>query len=384
MLIETSKGRQIFLIPTENNLCDPKIQPSWTRAQCPIHSGDHQRSLSINKASGWGQCSQCHALVLLEEYNQKTANDLRQKYIVQFNNPAEHINPYFDRDAPHTSLKRDTGSATNEPKEATYGESWQHKELQALHLLYPWLQQALKNVEVGDSWQAQAYLAGRSIPLDIALHEGIGYLPRELLHDHPDFQQYQCLLDRWTERIIIPLRSPDGNGYMGRTIWRWQIGMNEEEYKGLLADECDAPKRSIQTNPAGWFCAPPIEWSDCVALVEGPFDRLAAIAAGMKPTDVHALIGTTCNVDWIPEHIAAIILAFNPDPAKKEAIEHTAEELLLSKEVLIETILPQDDLIKNWSARWATYGYSGIASLLDTFTRIQGTYTTSMSFRYQH
>src|SRR5436305_11264719 len=36
------------------------------RAVCPIHGGDHQRSLSIDRSTGWGFCHCCHATVLVE------------------------------------------------------------------------------------------------------------------------------------------------------------------------------------------------------------------------------------------------------------------------------------------------------------------------------
>src|SRR6266851_5253247 len=35
------------------------------RAYCPIHGGDHQRSLSIDPETGWGFCHCCHATVLV-------------------------------------------------------------------------------------------------------------------------------------------------------------------------------------------------------------------------------------------------------------------------------------------------------------------------------
>src|SRR5258708_40109126 len=35
------------------------------RAYCPIHGGDHQRSLSIDPETGWGFCHLCNATVLV-------------------------------------------------------------------------------------------------------------------------------------------------------------------------------------------------------------------------------------------------------------------------------------------------------------------------------
>ena len=60
------------------------------------------------------------------------------------------------------------------------------------------------------------------------------------------------LLHRWTERLIFPLSSPSGKGYIGRSLWGWKAGMDENAHKALLEQE-HAPKRWIKTNPAGWF-----------------------------------------------------------------------------------------------------------------------------------
>jgi DNA primase len=363
IIIETSRGKRIHLIATENDLKNSISQGQWTRARCPIHGGDHQRSLSIHKTSGWGSCFQCHARVLLEDYNPQVAQELRQKYGQKL--PHDHTSKtQHPREEPTSGKHR---SLAGRQEERQTGERWQQEEVRVLHLLHPWMQQALKSIEIGDGWQAQAYLTQRAIPLNIALGLGVGYLPRELLLHHPTFQPFQHLLNRWTERIIFPLRSPTGNGYIGRTLWRWQVGMNEDEHTALLNDEPDAPRRYIKTNPAGWFCAPPLEWSDCLVLVEGPFDRLALLAAGMKNKEVQAIVGTAFSTHWIQDHMQAVIFAFDHDPSGIAAMERHAEELRLTKDLLVETVLPAE---KDWSTQWTRYGYPGVSVLIETFERL--------------
>src|SRR2546421_12402640 len=64
----TAHGKAIHrLLP--GDLIDAVESGERLRAYCPIHGGDHQRSLSIDLTSGWGFCHCCHAVVLVEAMN---------------------------------------------------------------------------------------------------------------------------------------------------------------------------------------------------------------------------------------------------------------------------------------------------------------------------
>ncbi len=351
--ISTARGKIIHLTHLQE-LWDVHTQGGESiRAYCHVHRGDHQRSLSIHKSTGWGRCFQCQALVLIEEYNPATAADLREK-------------------RPHTAIIEPPPVIQPEPaalpaRKHTKGEPWQQEEIAALHALGARLCGALGDVELGDAWQAQAYLLTRGISLEGASEAGVGYLPRYLLNA-PDMQPHHALLSRWTERLLFPLRSPTGNGFIGRSLWRWQVGMDENIHKALLEQEV-APRRWIKTNPAGWFCVPPVDFSASVILVEGSFDRLALLEAGFAPGDVVALVGTAARADWFPPQVRGVVLALDADAGGLQALDRLIEELEAFEVVVCPP--PEDHLGKDWSERWRKVGQVGVAPLFAAFAQLQ-------------
>src|SRR5260221_2702922 len=64
----TLRGKAIHILSLDD-LIDSVESGERLRAYCPIHGSDHQRSLSIDRTSGWGFCHCCHATVLVEAMN---------------------------------------------------------------------------------------------------------------------------------------------------------------------------------------------------------------------------------------------------------------------------------------------------------------------------
>src|SRR5437868_1797090 len=62
----TSSGKAIHIL-APGDLIQVVESGERLRAYCPIHGGDHQRSLSIDASSGWGFCHCCHATVLIQD-----------------------------------------------------------------------------------------------------------------------------------------------------------------------------------------------------------------------------------------------------------------------------------------------------------------------------
>src|SRR5258707_7053144 len=77
LTIHTQRGKRIEVI-LQSELCDPLNMGEFVRAYCHIHGSDHQRSLSIDKATGWGHCfnASCDATVLVAEWNPVLASRL--------------------------------------------------------------------------------------------------------------------------------------------------------------------------------------------------------------------------------------------------------------------------------------------------------------------
>lgn len=354
--IITQNGRQIYIV-FQVELCDPITVGDYVRAYCHIHSSDHQRSLSINKANGWGHCfnAECDATVLVAEWNPIVAQRIFYSYYRE--SPSHFVHPayYASTSPPPKPAPSVTQPVLLLPAKAP--PLWQQEERLALLSLDKQMRNALIHSE-----RARAYLHERGIPLRVALAAGIGYLPVVLLR-HPRVYEKQALLRRWTERLLFPLDSPDGKGYIGRSLWRWVPGMDENEHKALL-DQPRAPRRWIKTNPAGWFGYQPDELSRGIILVEGAFDRLALLTAGMKATDVVALAGTAIRPDWFPAHVSTVVLALDADAGGESATQRLLERLEQAGIRAQVCPPPQDRWGKDWSERWRTMG---VASVLPIF-----------------
>ena len=183
---------------------------------------------------------------------------------------------------------------------------------------------------LASSRRAQLYLTERALPPAIALASGVGYLSRAAWEQAPVSKEQQRLLKRWIGRIIFPLGSPDGQGFIGRTLLKWEPGMDENAHKALL-DQPGAPRRWIKTNPAGGFgFDAPACLAEQVVLVEGGFDRLVLLAAGLPANAVIALVGTAARpvTGWhgYAPQVKGVVLALDADDGGAVAMERLAGE----------------------------------------------------------
>jgi hypothetical protein len=193
----------------------------------------------------------------------------------------------------------------------------------------------------------------------------VGYFPAELL-DQPELRQSRRLLQRWVDRLLFPLTAPSGKGYIGRSLWRWQMGMDEDVHKALLEEQEE--RRWIKTNPAGWFCPSPLQLASRIVLVEGPFDRLALLAGGFEPQEVVALAGTTAQPSWFPDQVHSILLALDNDSGGREASRRLADAFARTGRAVLCCPPPQDAGGKDWNQRWQKLGPEGIRPLYEAVT----------------
>ncbi len=323
--IRTPEGKSIEII-LQSELCDPVNMGEYLRAYCHIHGSDHQRSLSINKATGWGHCfnAACNATVLVGEWNPGTA-----KYLLH---PPKSV-----------------------PK-------WQQDELATLLSLDERMRVALAHSE-----RAQAYLNERGITLEVALIAGVRYLP-PLMVNSLEEQKQRGILHRWAERLLFPLTSPTDHGYIGRSLWHWQPGMDENVHKSLL-DQPGRPRRWIKTNPAGWFSVELEKLSNSIILVEGAFDRLTLLMAGFQAAEIVALAGTAAQIDLFPPQVKSVILAFDSDEGGKEATSRLADQLVHTG-ICVRLCSPQQDKCgKDWNERWRRLGSQSLCALFEALLR---------------
>ena len=357
--VVTRQGRRIEVI-YQSELCDPLNLGEYVRAYCHIHGSDHQRSLSINKETGWGHCfnAACDATVLVAEWNPAVAERLLR---ARYQRGAQIPPPYYQ--APEKKLPPVSQPVLLQHPKAP--PKWQRDELAALLSLSRQTRAALVH-----SKRARAYLYERGIPLEVALTAGVGYLPPDMLY-MPELKEKREILRRWAERIIFPLTSPAGKGYIGRSLYQWQPGMDENAHRSLL-DQERRPRRWIKTNPAGWFGYDLDRLSGCLVLVEGAFDRLTLLAAGFPAAGVVALVGTATQAEWYPHQVKAAILALDADEGGKEATSRLA--CRLKQTGLCVKLCPplQDKWGKDWNERWRRIGPQSVWPIYEVYTELCG------------
>ena len=358
LTITTQQGKAIAII-LQTELRDPLDGGAHVRAYCHLHGSDHQRSLSIDKATGWGHCfnATCDATVLVAEWNPALANRLLET----------HSRRHSAAHAPTCSFMQQRTSSRRMPVDARpparLSPAWQQEEVATLRSLEEQLRAALAHAP-----RAQAYLEERKIPLELAFATGVGYLPPTML-DTSSCAGKQRILQRWKERLIFPLASPAGKGYIGRSLWRWHPGMDEIVHKTLLA-QARAPKRWIKTNPAGWFGYIPEQLADSLILVEGAFDRLTLLAAGFRASDVVALVGTAAQANWLPAQVQSVILALDADEGGIDAARRLADRLERAGYCVRLCPPPHDRLGKDWNERWQRIGSQSVWPLYETYTAV--------------
>lgn len=356
----TQQGRRIEII-SQSELCDPVNLGEHVRAYCHIHGSDHQRSLSINKATGWGHCfnATCNATVLVAEWRPDVAERLlhMRTYYTDSDGAPSASYALPQRSRPHFYQPMLLPPVNPPPK-------WQQEERGALLMVDELMQAAL-----GGITHAKLYLEERGIPLEVAQQAGVCYLPTTAL-SVPALQKQAATMRRWTERIIFPLVSPTGQGYIGRSLWHWQPGMDENTHKALL-DEPHRPKRWIKTNPAGWFGCAAEELSTCIVMVEGTFDRLTLLAAGLHPAQVIALAGTAVQIESLPSHVKGILLAFDGDAGGQDASCRLANELAYAG-FEVRVCLPREDRWgKDWNERWRRLGAKSVEPVFEAYRKLQ-------------
>jgi Toprim-like len=358
----TQRGKVIHLV-SSSELVDAVQSGERLRASCPIHGSDHQRSLSIDCATGWGFCHNCHATVLVQVMAPVIASS-------QGNGHGQHNahSGFGDRAiAAHLPVPSVRPYLLGQVRSTTSLPQWQQEEVAALVAVAPLMREALAS-----SRRALTYLNERALPPAIALSSSVGYLSRTAWEQAPVSTEQQRLLKRWIGRIIFPLGSPDGQGFIGRTLLGWEPGMDENAHKDLL-DQPGAPRRWIKTNPAGWFgFDAPACLAERVVLVEGGFDRLVLLTAGFPVNAVIALVGTAARPAWLARsasQVKGVVLALDADDGGEAAMERLASEF--RRAGFIVTLCPphHDQWGKDWSERFRRLGPQSIWPLYEVCTQ---------------
>ena len=355
----TPRGKEIYRLSL-SDLGDAVTSGARLRACCPIHGSDHQRSLSIDRATGWGFCHCCHATVLVEAISSVLA--ARQS------DDGEQHDAQSQAGAMRTSAEQRILAPSAGPHLAPQAHpvtrlpDWQREEVAALRAALPLAREALAG-----SRRVQRYLAQRGLPVSVALASGMGYLSRAVWEQLSGPAE-RHLLKRWVGRLVFPLHSPCGEGFIGRTLLLWEPGMDENTHKMLL-ERPGAPRRWIKTNPAGWFGSEALSRAGgSLILVEGGFDRLALLSAGMPAESVLALVGTAARPLWLRQlapPVTRVVLALDADDGGQEAMARLAKEFRLAGYTVSFCPPPRDRWGKDWSERWRRLGPQSVWPLYE-------------------
>lgn len=302
------------------------------RFYCPVHGGDHQRSLAIvddGDKVGIGHCHTCHANVVVERYPGKAP------YQAAYRTPAPRTQ------AARVSRLLTPLAARHDPPPVA------DTDLLTLRRLWPRMTARLADE------RPRQYLEARGLDLDTITGADIGYIPVN--------GNLTGTLAKWQDRLMFPLWRPDvEGGYIGRSLRLWEPGIDEVEHKARL--ESSPYRRWEKTNVAGWYAAPAM--ADIIIICEGVFDALALMMIGLERQDIVALAGTACDVSWLPQSVQHVILALDGDAVGMDRMNKIAIDLI---ERGIEVTLappPSDDLGKDASERYRKAGYDGLQYIL--------------------
>ena len=359
----TRRGKVIHLVSSSD--LDKAVQSGERlRAYCRMHGSDHQRSLSVDLGSGWGFCHSCHATVLVQSMTASIANGHRNTYGQRFvkssvfdDGAGSELSPSFPL---RSCLSQGVRLSIPTPQ-------WQREEVATLMRIAPLMRQALAS-----SLRAKVYLTERGIPATLALACGVGYLSQAVCEQVQVSREQRQLLKRWIGRIIFPLVSPSGQGFIGRTLLKWDPGMDEDAHKALL-DQPGAPRRWIKTNPAGWFGVDaPASLAEQVVLVEGGFDRLALLTAGLPANTVIALAGTSARPLWLKQfasQVNHVVLALDADESGATAMNRLDEMFRRAGFIVTLCPSPHDQQGKDWSERFRRLGPQSMWPLYEVCTQ---------------
>lgn len=258
-------------------------------------------------------------------------------------------NPYKEDgdidDVPHVS------------KRAPNVSERQKEELRVLHAVYPHAQLALQNE------RARAYLAERSIPFELAQEYGLGYIPDRAGGIDEKFS-------KWLDRIIFPVFTPSGEvGYCGRSLFLWAPGMDEDTHKAKLEAHNESEDgwwtseqkvhRWEDTYPKGFFNWKVVQDFDTLVIVEGAFDVLACLAAGI-PNVIP--VGTTgIDASKLPPSIERVIVGLDTDAPGLKASKDLAKSMYRGG-IDVTLCTPP---AKDWSASYRLHGAQGLAAIQD-------------------
>ncbi len=306
----TSTGRPI-LARANLDTYDPRPRRSGGRERyfCPIHGGDHQRSLSVDPQTGYYTCHSCGAKGTLREHWPDAGGKQRPAR-------APSIEEMGRREL-EMRARADAERAERLVGEIPGGASSFLGNVDAMVA-------ALR--EHGNA--GAAYLRRRGLDPELAAALGVGYAaPNTWPGDR----------GRKVGRVVYPLANP-ATGRVVSALGRLCVDADPAWSEAVRADFARVKQRKLAGCPAGvWPYGSVAAARDGrlpLVLVEGPADALALMQrapAGSEAINVVALLGT---VNVLPaallRELPGVVMALDEDGSGARAMRELRTELAIT------------------------------------------------------
>jgi len=316
----TSAGRPI-LARADLDAYDPSPRRAGGRERffCPIHGGDHQRSLTVDPETGGYACHACGVKGTLREhwptasFNQGKPRPVRPLSIEELGRRALSARSRADAE------RAVRLAAEIPPAAATFLNS------------AGTLTEALRSPDCPGG----AYLRGRGLDPAVAAALGVGYAARNSWPgDH----------GRRVGRLVYPLADPTTGRVVG-ALGRLCADPSDEWSDEARATFKGVKQRKLAGCPAGVWpyanLAVAREHHRPVVFVEGPADALALLQHPAVPCAVVALIGTANVLPMASlQGVAGVILALDADASGVKATSKLRVDLAIAG-IRVET-MPAD------------------------------------------
>lgn len=276
-LPRTADGRTILTRADLDGYDRPRRSGGRDRYYCPIHGGDHQRSLSVDPTTGAYICFSCGARGVLRDYWPERSEPP---------DPSRRCAPTAPAPLPSVEevgrgelARRADVDAARAARLAVTSPS---RQAAAFLARLDAMNDALRDPDCPGA----AYLRGRGLDPALAADLGAGYAA-------PD--AWPGERGRVVGRIVYPLADPT-TGTMVSALGRLCVDQDARWPDVVMAEFKRLKQRKLAGCPAGIWpyrnvaAAVTNRWP--LILVEGPADVLALLQWARQPLAVVALIGT--------------------------------------------------------------------------------------------
>jgi len=285
----------------------PHHAGAYDRYYCPIHGGDHQQSLSVNRDTGAYRCHTCGASSKLREHWANADGRLIQ--------PARPLSAI-------EIGRREIAAQRRAEEERVQRLA---ADLPAQATVFIGQLDAMSAALCDPACPGAVYLRGRGLDPQRAADLGVGYAASGV---------WPGDRGRRVGRIVYPLADPM-TGRVVSAVGRLCIDPSPSWTDGQREQFKGAKQRKLGGCPAGVWPSRSIaaarEQGMPLVLVEGPADALALAQLPSLTYPVLALVGTATVLPLVSlRGIVGVVLALDDDESGKKAARQARVDLALA------------------------------------------------------